>query len=112
MYLPHDAQCKDTIKTSIASHLNDMQKAELTTTASVLEVMQVVENSAYPVHSELYDEHFTSTTQVIPSQLNTCPYSLNLTFSIFNTASYGLFLLASRQTGMDGNHPGSPHITI
>ncbi len=47
----------------------------------------------------------TSTTQVIPSQLNTCPYSFTKTLPTFSTASYGLMLLASRHTRWSTTNP-------
>ena len=62
-----------------------------------MEAVQVQENSTYLVCPKLDDEPITTTTEVIPSQLRTCPYSFTLTLPTFNTATYGLLLLAIRQ---------------
>jgi hypothetical protein len=96
MYLPHDADHKTIIKTILLNQLVHMQSVGLPTSPEGLNALQVQENSTYPVQPENDDEPITSTTQVTTLQLNTCPYSFTITLPTFNTATYGLLLLASR----------------
>jgi hypothetical protein len=74
-----------------------MQSAGLSTSSERLDALQVEENSTYPVRLELDDEPITDTTEVISSQLRTCPHSFTLTLLTFSTAAYGLLLLSIRQ---------------
>ena len=74
-----------------------MQTAGLPTSPEGLDALQVQENSDYPVNPELDDEPITSTTEVMPTYLRTCPYSFTLTLPTFISAAHGLLLLASRQ---------------
>jgi hypothetical protein len=99
VYLLHaEAYYKDTVKRIITSQLTDMPKVWLPTSTRGLEAVQFTDNLIYAVKSELYDKPITSTTQVIPSQLSICPYSFTLTLPTFSTVTYGLLLLAYRQT--------------
>jgi hypothetical protein len=97
MYLPHDADHKTIIKTILASQLVHMQGDGLPTSPEGLDALQVKENSTYPVQPEYDDKPLTGTTQVLPPQLHTCPYTFTITLPTFCTAAYGLLLLASRQ---------------
>jgi len=97
MYLPHDDRHKTTILTILTNQLAHMQSLGLSTSPEGLDALQVQENSTYPVHPELDDEPITNTTEVIPSQLRTCPYSFTVTLPTFSTVAYGLLLLASKQ---------------
>ena len=74
-----------------------MQSVGLPTYLEGLDALQVQENSTYPVRLEFDDEPVTSTTEVMPSQLRTCPYSFTLTLPVLCSAAYGLLLIASRQ---------------
>jgi hypothetical protein len=74
-----------------------MQAACLSTSPEGLDALQVQENSDSPVNPELDDESITSTTEVMPTQLRTCPYSFTLNLPPFSSAAYGMLLLASRQ---------------
>jgi len=96
--LPHDINHKTTILTFINNHLTQMQSLGLPTSPGGLDALQVEENSTYPVCPELDDEPITNTTEVIPSQLRTCPYSFTLTQPTLSTTAYVLLLLAIRQT--------------
>jgi hypothetical protein len=96
MYLPHDADHKTVIKTILTNQLVHMQSAGLPTSPEGLDALQVQKNSAYPVQPKCDDEPITNTTQVTPSQLNTCPYSFTITLPAFSTAVYGLLFFASR----------------
>jgi hypothetical protein len=98
MYLPHDVDHKTLILTILTNQLTQMQSAGLPMSPEGLDALQVQENSTYPVSPELDDEPITNTTEVSPSQLHTCPYSFTLTLPTFNTSTYGLLLLANRQT--------------
>jgi len=75
-----------------------MQSAGFPTSPEGLDALQVQENSICPVQPEYDDEPITNTIQVIPSQLNTCPYSFTTTLPTFSTTTYGLLILASRYT--------------
>jgi hypothetical protein len=97
MYLPHEVNHKTTIFTILTNQLAHMQSDGLPTSPEGMDALQVQENSTYPICLELDDEPITSTTEVIPTQLRTCPYSFTLTLPTFSTAAYGLLLLASRQ---------------
>jgi len=97
MYLLRDVDHKATILTIIKNQLTHMQSTGLPTYLEGLNALYMEENSTYLVRPERDDEPITSTTEVIPSQLHTCPYSFTLTLPTFTTAAYGL-LLASRQT--------------
>ena len=98
MYLPHDINNKTTILTILNNQLTKMQSIGLPTSPDGLDALQVEKNSTYPVCPELDDEPFISATEVIPSQLRTCPYSFTLTLPTFSMAAYGLLLLANKQT--------------
>ena len=76
-----------------------------TTSTEGLRALQVTENSTYPARSELDDESITSTTQVTPSQLGTYPNCFTVTMPTYSVATYGLLLLASRQTRWTTNIP-------
>ena len=82
-----------------------MQSAGLPTSLEGLDALQVQENSTYPVHPKLDDEPITNTTEVIPPQLRTCPYSFTVTLPTFCSAAYGLLLLANRQAMWSTNIP-------
>ena len=97
LYLPHEVNIKATITSIINNQLAQMQTAGLPTSPDGLEALQVCENSDYPVHPEIDDEPITNITEVLPTQLRTCPYSFNLTLPTFSSSTYGLLLLASRQ---------------
>ena len=82
-----------------------MQSAGLPTSPDGPDALHVEKNSTYPVCPKLDDEPITSTTEIIPSQLHTCPYSFTLTLPTFSTAAYGLLLLANRQTRWSSSIP-------
>ena len=96
MYLPHDTDHDTAIRQILINQLENMQSAGLFTSLEGLDDLHVQENSTYPVRPELDDEPITITTEVIPSQLRTCPYSFTGTLLTFCSAAYGLLLLASR----------------
>ena len=96
MYLPHDSDQKAIIRTILTNQLAHMQSAGLPTSPEGLDALQFQENLTYPVQPKYDDEPITITTQVIPPQLNTCPYSFTMTLPTLSTATYGLLLLASR----------------
>ena len=96
LYLPHNINHETTITKLLETQLIQMQAEGLPTSSEGLEAPRVQENSDYPVSPELDDEPYTSTTEVIPTQLRTCPYSFTITLPTFSSAAYGLFLLASR----------------
>jgi len=98
MYLSHHVDHKTTIRTILNNHITYMQAAGLPTSPEGLGAVLVKENLTYPVQPELDDEPITNTTQVIPTQLSTCPYSFTTTLPTFSTAAYGLIFLASSQT--------------
>ena len=107
MYLPHDADHKTIIKTILTNRLVHMQPAGLPTSPEGLDALQVQDNSAYSVQSEYGDEPITNTTQVTPSQLNTCPCSFTIILPTFTTTTYGLLFLANRQTRWSTSIPDS-----
>jgi hypothetical protein len=107
MYLPHEVDHNTNIYDILTNQLAHMQSAGLPTSTDGLDALQVQENSNYPVQPEYDDEPITNTTQVIPSQVNTCPYSFTPTLPTFNIAAYGLLLLASRQTRWSTSIPDS-----
>ena len=96
MYLPHGIDHEKAIHLILNNQLDIMQKNGLPTSPEGLEALQVQEHSTYPVRPELDDEPITITTEVIPSQLRTCPYSFTVTLPTFCSAAYGLLLLASK----------------
>jgi hypothetical protein len=79
MYLPHDVNHKTTILAILTNQLAQMQTVGLPTSPEGMDALQVHENSTCHVCPELDDEPITSTNEVIPSQLRTCPYSYTLT---------------------------------
>jgi len=107
MYLPHDSDHKSIIRTILTNQLAHMRSAGRPTSPEGLNALQVRENSIYLVQPEYDDEPITSTTQVIPSQLNTCPYSFATTLPTFNIVAYGLLLLASDK--QDGQQAPQTH---
>jgi hypothetical protein len=110
MYLPFDVDHKATILTILKNQLTQMESAGLPTSPEGLDALQVEENSTYPVCPEIDAEPITSTTEGIPSQLRTCPYSFTLTLPTFSTAAYGLLLLVIKQTSLiDNEHPRCAH---
>ena len=90
MYLPRDVDHKTTILTILTNQLVQMQSAGLPKSPEGMDALHVQENSTYPVCPKLDDEPITSTTEVMPSQLRTCPYSFTLTLPTFNIVAYGL----------------------
>jgi hypothetical protein len=98
MYLPHDMDYKQAIWTILTHQLTHMQTTGLPTSTDGMHALQVTENSTYPARPELDDEPVTSTTQVTPPQLDTCPYRFTVTMPTYSPATYGLLLIASRQT--------------
>jgi hypothetical protein len=105
IYLPHDIDHKPTILTILSNQLVQMQTAGHPKSPEGMDALQVQENSTYPVCPELDDKPITSTTEVIPTQFRICPYSFTLTLPTFNSASYGLLLLASKQARWSSNIP-------
>ena len=105
MYLPHDANPVIAGHQILTIQLGNMQSAGLPTSLEGLDALQVQENSTYPVHPKLDDEPITNTTEVILSQLRTCPYSFTVTLPTFCSVAYGLLLLASRQVRWTTNIP-------
>jgi hypothetical protein len=112
MYLPHDVDHKITIQTMLKNHFSHVQAAGLPKSPEGLDALQVQENSTYSVHPELDDEPITSTTQVIPSQLSTCPYSFTSTLPTFSTVAYGLLLLSSIKIRLTTSLPNTRIPTI
>jgi hypothetical protein len=98
----------------LKNQLTHMQATGLPTSPEGLDALQVQEDSTYPVHPELDDEPIANNTQVIPFQFNTCPYSFTTTLPAFSTATYGLLLLASKQTKWTASLPNTfiPAIVI
>jgi hypothetical protein len=82
-----------------------MQSAGLPTSLDGLDALHVAESSTYPVTPELDDEPITNITEVIPTNLRTCPYSFTLTLPTFCSAAYGMLLLAGRQARWTSNIP-------
>ena len=82
-----------------------MQSAGLPTSTEGMDALQVQEYSTYPVCPELDNEPITNTTEVIPSQLRTCPFSFTLTLPTFSSAAYGLLLLVIKQAMVSSNIP-------
>jgi len=83
-----------------------MQSAGLPTSRECMDALKLRENSTYPVtRPEFDDEPITSTREVIPAHLRTCPYSFTLTLPTFSSAAYGLLLLASRQARWSSSIP-------
>jgi hypothetical protein len=113
MYLPHDADHEAAIHQILTNQLEAMQSAGLPTSLEGLDAIKVHGNSTYPLRPELDDKPITSTTEVIPPQLRTCPYSFTVTLPTFCSAGYGLLLLASRQAKWSTSIPAAlipPHI--
>jgi len=98
VYLSRHVDQKTTIRTILNNQLTHMQATGVPTPPEGLDALQVKENSTYPAQPELDDEPVIITTQVIPTKLSTCPYSFTTPLPTFITATYGLLLLASRQT--------------
>jgi len=94
MYLPHDMYYKHAIWKVLTQQLTHMQTASLPTSTERLHALQGTEISTYPAQPELDDEPITSTTQITPTQLDTCPYCFTVTMPTYNPATYGLFMLA------------------
>ena len=107
LYLPHDIDHETTIFLILTNQLENMQSDGLPTSPEGLDALHVQENSTYPVRPELNDEPITITTEVMPSQLRTCPYSFTVTLPNFCSATYGLLLLANRQTRWSTNIPAA-----
>jgi hypothetical protein len=107
MYLPHDIDHETVIHLILANQLENMQSAGLPTSLEGLDALQVQENSTYPVRPELDNEPTISTTEVMPSQLRTCPYSFTVTLPTFCSAAYGLLLFANRHARWSTNIPAS-----
>jgi len=107
MYLSHDADHKTIIKRILINQLVHMQSAGLPTSPEGLNALQVQDNYTCSVQPEHDDEPITNTTQVTPSQLNTCPYSFTITLPTFSIAAHGLLLLASRQMRWSTSIPDS-----
>jgi hypothetical protein len=107
MYLPHDLDHEIAIHMILNNQLSNMKSAGLSTSPEGLDALHVQEISTYPVRPELDDEPITNTTEVIPSQLRTCPYSFTVTLPTFSSAAYGLLLLASRHARWSTNVPTS-----
>jgi hypothetical protein len=87
MYLPHDVDHKTAILTILTNELAHMQSVGLPTSPEGLDALQVQENSTYPIRIELDDEPIAITTEVIPSQLRTFPYSFTVTLPTFSSAA-------------------------
>jgi hypothetical protein len=107
MYLPNDTDHETAINLILTNQLENMHSAGLPTSLEGLDALQVQENSTYPVRLELDDEPITNTTEVIPSQLRTCPYSFTVTLPTFCSAAYSLLLLANRQARWSTTIPSS-----
>jgi len=107
MYLPHDIDHETAIHLILNNQLANMQSTGLPTSPEGLDALQVQEKSTYPVRQELDDEPITNTTEVISPQLRTCLYSFTITLPTFNSAAYGLPLLASRQVRWSTNVPAT-----
>jgi hypothetical protein len=97
MYLPHDMDYKDAIRTILTHQLTHMQTACLLTSTEGTHALQVEEISTYPAQPELNDELLTSTTRLAPTHLDTCPYCFTVALPTYILSTYGLLLLASRQ---------------
>jgi hypothetical protein len=107
MYLPHDTGHETAIHQILTNQLENMHSAGLPTSLEGLDALQVQENSIYHVRTELDEEPITSTTEVIPSQLRTRPYSFTRTLLTFCSAAYGLLLLANRQARWSTHIPAT-----
>jgi len=97
MYISHDMDYKYAIRIVLTQQLTHMQTTSLPTSTEGLHALQVEQISSYPAQPELDDEPITSTTQITPTHLDTCPF-FTVTLPTYSPAVYGLLLLASRQT--------------
>ena len=75
MYLPHDTDHETAIHPILTNQIENLHSAGLPTSLEGLDALHVQENSTYPVRPKLDDEPITITTEVMPSQMRTCPYS-------------------------------------
>ena len=88
---------KHAIRTVLTHQLTHMRTAGLPTSTESLHVLQVTKISTYPAQPKLNNGSITSTAQITPNHLDTCPYCFTVSMSTYSLATYGLLLLAKRQ---------------